>query len=71
MLLVRTAIAALGENPVITMPRAVLLAGGCSTSRATISKIEGPTASEYTMMEGKREGWEIRAHAEPEKRPTM
>lgn len=65
MLLVRTAITALVEKLLLAIPRAVPLAGGCSTSSATISKMEIPTASEYTIMVARKEGCGIRAHSEP------
>lgn len=55
-LLVRTAIITSGEKPVMAVPREVPLAGGCSTSRATIKQIEIPTASESTMMRDSVEG---------------
>jgi len=69
MLLVKTAIAALGEKPVIAIPRAVPLAGGCSASKATIKKMEIPTASEYTRIDEMTNECGIKAHNEPEKRP--
>jgi len=70
MLLVRTASITLGEKPVMAIPRAVPLAGGCSTSSATISRMEIPTATEYTITAAKIEEWGMREHNEPEKRPT-
>jgi len=48
ILLETTAIITCNENPVIATPSAVPLAGGCSQSKATIRKIETPTASAYT-----------------------
>ena len=50
-------------------PRAVPPAGGCSASRATIRKMAIPTASAYTIIEGKIEVCGIKAHNEPDKRP--
>ena len=51
-------------------PKAVPLAGGCSTSRATIRQMEMPTASENTIIEDRVEVCEIKAHNEPESKPT-
>ena len=51
-------------------PKAVPLAGGCSKSKATIKQIEIPTASENTIMEDRVEECGIKAHSEPESRPT-
>lgn len=70
MALVITAIVAFKEKPVITMPKAVPDAGGCSVSITTITKIESPTASEYTRIEYKNEGCGIKAHKDPHRRPT-
>ena len=53
----------------MAIPKAVPLAGGCSASKATIKKMEIPTASEYVMIEGKTEECGIKAHNEPERRP--
>ena len=69
-MLVKIAIATLRENPLIATPRAVPPAGGCSVFVATIKNMAIPTASEYTMVEGKTEECGISAHSEPEKRPT-
>ena len=70
MTLVITAIDALKEKPVIATPKAVAAAGGCSVSIITIMKMESPTASEYAIIEQRKEGWGIKAQREPLKRPT-
>ena len=71
MLLVKTAIITLGEKPVMAIPNAVPPAGGCSTSSATIKQIAMPTASENTRIEGNIDWCGIKAHSEPEIRPTI
>ena len=71
MLLVKTAIITLGEKPVRAIPKAVPLAGGCSTSMATINQIEIPTASDSMTMKARVEECGIKAHSEPETRPTI
>jgi len=68
--LVTTAIITPGEGPMIATPKAVPDAGGCSISAITITKIESPTASEYTITDCKKEGCGIKEHKEPDKRPT-
>lgn len=44
MVLVTTAMATPGENPVMATPKAVPLVGGCSVFVTTIKKMEIPTA---------------------------
>ena len=71
MVLVKTARRTLGEKPVMATPRAVPAAGGCSTSKATIRKMEIPTTKAYTMTAGITVKWVMRVAKDPDKRPTM
>ena len=52
-------------------PSAVPLAGGCSTSRDTIKRMEIPTASAYTVTEEMAAECGIRAQSEPVIKPTV
>lgn len=71
MMLVITASTIPDDTPVMAIPNAVPLAGGCSASKATINKIEIPTAREYTRMEAKIVEWGIKDANEPETSPIM
>ena len=70
VLLVSTTIMAPGVNPIRTTPRAAPLAGGCSTSIVTIKHIDTPTANSITEIEARVKECGIKAHSEPETRPT-
>jgi hypothetical protein len=56
--------------PVITTPRAVPAAGGCSVSVTTIVRIEAPTAIEYIKSENIKAGCGNKENTNPKKRPT-
>ena len=71
MLLVITAIIALVEKPAMAIPRAVPLAGGCSKSKATIKKMEMPTANAQTAIKEKVVWCGISATSEPQTRPVI
>jgi len=64
-MLMLTAINTSKDVPVITTPRAVPAAGGCSVSVTTIVNIAAPTASEYTIIEYIKAGCGIKENKNP------
>jgi len=70
MALVKTAIITFKEKPLITTPRAVPLAGGCSKSRATIKNMDRPTVREYIMIGVMTILLKIREPSTPQRKPT-
>ena len=65
------AIITFNEKPLITTPNAVPLAGGCSKSRATITKIDNPTVREYMTMGGIAIFIKISEPNTPQRKPAI